>query len=103
MKKNIIIQKQKIIKILKKHGAKKAGIFGSYARGEQDEQSDIDILVEFNKKISLFDFVGVKLELEDALERKVDLVEYKVIKSRIRELILNEEVKILWQEILCCF
>jgi len=95
MKKNIIIQKQKIIKILKKHGAKKAGIFGSYARGEQDEQSDIDILVEFNKKISLFDFVGVKLELEDALERKVDLVEYKVIKSRIRELILNEEVKIL--------
>ena len=95
MKENIKLLKQKIVKILKEHGVRKAGIFGSYARGEANENSDIDILVEFDKNISLFDFVGIKLELEDNLKRKVDLTEYKVIKPRIKRQILNEEVKIL--------
>ena len=103
MKENIKLLKQKIVKILKENGVKRAGIFGSYARGEANENSDIDILVEFDKNISLFDFVGIKLELEDNLKRKVDLTEYKVIKPRIKRQILNEEVKILWKEILSYF
>ena len=103
MKENIKLLKQKIVKILKENGVRKAGIFGSYARGEANENSDIDILVEFDKNISLFDFVGIKLELEDNLKRKVDLTEYKVIKPRIKRQILNEEVKILWKEILSYF
>tara|TARA_Y100000310_G_scaffold189745_1_gene189714 strand:+ start:510 stop:827 length:318 start_codon:yes stop_codon:yes gene_type:complete len=83
------------IPILKRNGVVKAGIFGSYARGEEKKKSDVDILVDIKKKMSLFDFVGIKLELEDKLRRKVDLVEYDTIKSRIKERILEEEVRIL--------
>jgi len=58
------------------------------------DDSDIDILVEIDKDISLLDFVGLKLEIEDALGKKVDLVEYKAIKPLLREWILNEQVVI---------
>ena len=57
--------------------------------------SDIDILVEISKDISLLDFVGLKLEIEEALGRKVDLVEYKTIKPLLKERILQEQVTIL--------
>ena len=87
--------KRKIVKILKKNNVVRAGIFGSYARGEQKKNSDIDILIEIKKRISLFDFAGIKIELEEKLGRKVDLVEYKVIKPRIRENILSSEVRII--------
>jgi len=85
----------KIKKILKKNKIKKAGIFGSYVRGEQKKNSDIDILVETPREISLFDFVGIKLDLEDSLKRKVDLVEYCTIKPLIKDRILNEELRII--------
>jgi len=87
--------KQKVIKILKKNKIKRAGIFGSYARGEQNKNSDIDILADIPKNINLFDFVGIKLELEDNLGKKIDLVEYKAVKPMIKERILNEEIRIL--------
>ncbi len=87
--------KSKIIPILKKNSVTKAGIFGSYARGEQKENSDIDILVEYPKAKSLLDFIGLKHELEDALGKKVDLVEYGAIKPRIKKRILKEEVRII--------
>ena len=83
------------VPILKKNGVTKAGIFGSYARGEAKKRSDIDMLVKTRKGMSLLDFVGIKLELEEKLQKKVDLVEYEVIKPRIKEQILNEEVKIV--------
>src|SRR3990167_97802 len=85
----------KIIPVLKKHGVTKAGIFGSYARGEQKKKSDVDILVKIKKDMSLLDFVGLKLELENIVGRKVDLVEYSVIKPRIKRQILSEEIKII--------
>ena len=88
--------KKKIIPVLRQYGIKKAGIFGFAVTGETREDSDIDILVDIERDdISLLDFVGIKLELEEALERKVDLVEYSTIKPLIRERILNEEVSIL--------
>ncbi|MBI2452480.1 nucleotidyltransferase family protein [Candidatus Pacearchaeota archaeon] len=87
--------KPKIIGILKNNRIRKARIFGSYARGEQKKNSDIDILVEFDKEISLFDFVGVKLEIEEAIGKTVDLVEYKAVKLRIKRNILMDEVKII--------
>lgn len=87
--------KKKTLPILKKYGVKKAGVFGSIVRGEADEDSDIDILVEIESKISLLDFVGLKLELEEALRRKVNLGEYSVIKPVIKDQILSEEVSIL--------
>jgi len=87
--------KKKIVKILKEKGIKKAGIFGSYARGEYNKKSDIDILIETPSNFSLLDFVGLKLELEKMLKRKVDLVDYRVIKERLRERILKEEVIVI--------
>jgi len=86
---------QKILPILQCHGVKRAGLFGSCVRGEVKEDSDIDILVEIEEDISLLDFVGIKLELEEALGRKVDLVEYNTIKPLLRKRILDEQVVLL--------
>jgi len=87
--------KNLIIPVLKKHRVKKAALFGSFVRGEAKESSDIDILVDVDENISLLDFVGIKLDLEEVLGRKVDLVEYGTIKPRLRERILKEQVVIL--------
>lgn len=92
---NIEEIKKKILPILKKYRIKKSGVFGSIVRGEAREDSDIDILVEIEGRMSLLDFAGLKLELEEALGRKVDLGEYSVIKPIIKEQILSEEVPIL--------
>lgn len=87
--------KKLVTPILEKYGVTKAGVFGSVARGEDREDSDIDILVEIERRMSLLDFVGLKLELEDVLGRDVDLGEYSVIKPAIKEQVLREEVSIL--------
>ncbi|MBU1045490.1 MAG: nucleotidyltransferase family protein [Candidatus Omnitrophica bacterium] len=87
--------KKKIVKILKKNKITKAGIFGSYARGEQKKNSDIDILVKPTKEMSLLDFVGIKLEIEDELGNKVDFVSYKTLHPRLKKQILNEEIRII--------
>lgn len=91
--KNIESLKKKIILLLKKEGVKKAGIFGSYARGEQRKNSDIDILVEFDG--SLLDLVRLEMELKKILKKKVDLLTYGGINHRLKEIILNEEMRII--------
>lgn len=93
---NIEEIKNKILPILKRYDIKRAGVFGSLVRGEAREDSDIDILVEIGRDdISLLDFVGIKLEMEEAIGRKIDLVEYSAIKPLIKKQILSEEVTIL--------
>jgi predicted nucleotidyltransferase len=89
--------KPKIVKILKNNGIKKAGIFGSYARGEQNKKSDIDILIELDEKskFSLFDLAGLEMELKKILKIDVDVLTYKSIHSLLKERILSEEVKII--------
>jgi len=87
--------KNKITPILKRCGVKKAALFGSIVRGEAAPDSDLDILVEIEDNISLLDFVGIKIEIEEALGKKIDLVEYSTIKPLIKERILNEQVVIL--------
>ena len=94
-KKEIEKLKPKIVNILKEQKVMRAGIFGSYARGEQKKDSDIDILIEIDDSLSLLDFIGIKLALETALKRKIDLVEYKAIKPQIKNKILKEEMRIL--------
>lgn len=86
--------KSAIKPVLEKNGIKKAGIFGSFVRNESNLNSDLDILVKIENNISLLDFIGIKLELEDALGRKVDLVEYDAIKPALKEFILNEEIPV---------
>jgi len=95
MRVSIKIIKKKITPILKHYGVKRAAIFGSFVRGKAKKTSDIDILVEIEKDISLLDFVGLKLEIEEAIGKKVDLVEYKTIKPLIKERILKEQLAIL--------
>ena len=82
-----------------KYGVKEIGIFGSYIRGEAKEESDLDILVEFepDANISLLEFVELENYLSDLLGVKVDLVEKCVLKPRIGKQILNEVVYV-WKE-----
>ena len=89
--------KPKIIEVLKKNGVKKAGIFGSYARGEQKKDSDIDILIEVKRgvKFSLLDLIGLELELKKRLRKKVDLLTYNGIRPYLKDRILSEEVRII--------
>lgn len=86
--------KSQIKPILKKYGIKKAGIFGSSARGES-VVNDLDLLVKIDKKISLFEFIGIQQELEDTLGMKVDLVEYDAIKPALKDEILQDEEPVL--------
>lgn len=95
MKINIEEIKQKILPILRHYEVNKVGLFGSCLRGRMKKDSDIDILVEIKKDISLLDFVGLKQEIEEALKCKVDLVEYSTIKPLLKERILKEQVVIL--------
>ena len=92
---NIETLKKLIVPILQKNGAVKAGIFGSYATGENYEDSDIDVLVELIEGKSLLDLVGLKLELEEITGKKVDVLTYDSIYHRLKERIIREEVKIL--------
>jgi predicted nucleotidyltransferase len=88
--------KYKIVETLKKNKVIRAGVFGSYSRGEQKKDSDIDIAVEINDNtMSLLGFIRLIRLLEELLKRKVDLVEYSAIKPRIKERILEEEIRII--------
>ncbi len=84
--------KLKMIPVLKKYHVTKAGIFGSVAKGLATDQSDIDILVELESTCGLLDFITMKLELEDLLDCKIDLVEYKNIRLSMRDSILNDQI-----------
>lgn len=86
--------KEAILPVLVSHQIKRAGIFGSVATGEATDESDIDILIELDTKIGLLEFIGIKHKLEDLLGKKVDLVEYAALKSRLRERILAEEIQV---------
>ena len=88
--------KLKIVKVLKKYGVVRAGIFGSYARGENKKNSDVDILIEVKaKKFSLLDLVGLEMKIKKILGRNVDLLTYGGINHYLKEKILNEEIRII--------
>jgi len=94
IKKGIKEIKPKILKVLRKNNVKRAGIFGSYSRGEQKKNSDVDILIEPPKGIG-FGFFRISIELEDELRKKVDLVTYNGINHLLRKRILSQEVRII--------
>jgi predicted nucleotidyltransferase len=80
----------KVIDVCRKHAITSIGVFGSMARGESTPKSDIDLLVEFGERQSLFDVIGVEQELESALGRKVDLLTKNAVSPYLRERILGE-------------
>jgi len=83
--------KDQIIPILLKYGVSRASLFGSFARGEETDKSDIDILINLPKGMSLFGFADLKMELESKLERDVDLVTYRSIHPLLKNSILKEQ------------
>lgn len=87
--------KKKVVPILKEAGVTRSSIFGSYVRGEERGDSDIDMLVEVPRGTGLFAFVGLQHKLENALSKKVDLVTYKSIHPLLRDSILKEQLPIL--------
>ena len=85
----------RIALVLKMHDVRKAAIFGSYARGDMTQKSDIDLVVEFDQGKSLLDLVSLKLDLEDALHKKVDVITYGSISPYTRNAVLKEQVPVL--------
>ncbi len=94
MKSDISEIRRIIVPILKKNGVVKAGIFGSYARGEATKKSDVDVLIQFKGRKSLLDLVGVKLDIQDKLKKNVDVLTYNSIHPLLKDIILKEEVRI---------
>lgn len=87
--------KEKTAPILRRYAVARAAVFGSVAVGKDTSKSDVDILVAIPRAYGLFEFIGMKNELEDALGKKVDLIEYGAIKKAIRENILKSQIPIL--------
>jgi predicted nucleotidyltransferase len=84
-----------IIAYLTRYNPNRIGIFGSYARGDESESSDIDILVNFNENISLFDLGGIKNDLAQLLNRPVDIVTERSINEKIRKYVYRD-LKIIY-------
>ena len=82
-------EKEKIVEICERNDIELCAVFGSFARGEATETSDIDLLVRFSKTKG-FDWVDAALEIEDALGRKVDLVTENSLSPHIREFVLKD-------------
>ncbi len=87
--------KERVGHVLRANGVRRAALFGSMVTGEDTSGSDVDMLVEFEGKKSLLDLAGLKLELEELLGRKVDVLTYSSLNPLLRDRILKEQVVIL--------
>lgn len=87
--------KNKVLPVLKDAGVIRSSIFGSYARGEENEESDVDVLVELPKGKSLLDLVRLQRKLGEVLVKKVDLLTYNSISPLIKNYIQRDQVQIL--------
>ena len=76
--------------ILKKYKVNKVGIFGSFVTGKTKKKSDVDLLVEFEDVIDLFDFVHLTDEIQKVLKVKVDLSTPDAIKPYVKPMIMKE-------------
>ncbi len=85
-------RREEILQIAAKHGARTIRVFGSVARGDEDEKSDLDLLVEMEEGRSLLDLGGLLMELQDLLGCRVDVVTEKGLRERIRDRVLKEAV-----------
>lgn len=92
------MDKNEIIKIIKnrkkeltsQYGVRRLGLFGSYLKNKQHKRSDIDLLVQFDRDIDLFDFIDLREYLENQLNVKVDLVMESALKPNLGKYILEE-------------
>jgi len=86
---------RQILPVLKQAEVKRAALFGSYVRGDNNENSDVDILVDLPRGKTLLDLIELKQDLEEILQRKVDVVEYGAIHPLLKDSILASEYQIL--------
>ncbi len=86
-------QRDNILRLAEKHGAYNVRVFGSVARGEATETSDVDFLVEWDyKRMSSWGGMGLHFELEELLGREVDIVTEKTLHQRIKQHVLDEAI-----------
>ena len=83
-------KRNEILRIAGLHGASNVRVFGSFSRGDADEKSDVDILVDLEKGRSLMDMGGLLMDLQTLLGRPVDVVTERGLRPRIRERVLRE-------------
>lgn len=76
------------------YGVSGIEVFGSYVRGEQREDSDLDILVEFDREVSLLDVVGLELFLSDTIGVKTDVVLRRSVRKELKDIIFKEAVPV---------
>jgi predicted nucleotidyltransferase len=84
--------RDEILKLAATHGARNIRVFGSVARGEADEQSDVDFLVDLEPGRSLLDLGGLLMDMQNLLGRRVDVVTEKSLRPRIRDQVFHEAV-----------
>ena len=90
----IIVLRHLNEEIRQKYKGRIIGIFGSYARGEETDQSDVDLLIEKEANVSLFVLGGMKIYLEEKLNKKVDIVTTSALREEIKPYIMNELIYI---------
>ena len=87
-------KRKEILQIASNYGATNIRVFGSVARGEEKQNSDIDLLVTLEEGRSLFDLIDLKIKLEEILNRKVDLVTEESVHWYLKDNIKKEAIKI---------
>ena len=93
---SVALDIKQIIEICRQHDVSWLGVFGSVARGEATEESDVDLLVRFAKPVSLLSHITVEDRLADALGRKVDLVTEEALSPYIRDQVMRD-LKVIYE------
>ena len=88
----ISARRSEILSLASQHGATNVRVFGSVARGEDDTESDIDLMVDLEPGRSLFDLGGLLMSLQKLLGREVDIVTEQGLRPSLRERILQEAI-----------
>lgn len=86
---------ERALPILRHYDVRRAGVFGSYARGDANSENDLDLLVELPSGSSLFDLVGLEQALSDELTLKVEATTYRGLHPLLRDRVLQDEIRIL--------
>jgi predicted nucleotidyltransferase len=95
MKVNLNEIKQKALPVLKEAGVTRSSLFGSYVRGDENDESDIDMLVELPRGKTLLDLIRLERKLESILGKEVDVTTYKSVSPLLREYIQKDQISIL--------
>ncbi len=88
----LVQRRAEILAVAQRHGARNLRVFGSVARGESDERSDIDLLVDMEPGRSLLDVGGLVMDLRSLLGRPVDVVTERGLRERIRERVMRDAI-----------